>query len=786
MTTGPGRIDLASPAAFGPGAEAACARFLQRALAMDGVVSVEVDRTRGLATVRHRVRPKAMIRALAETLRRSEPRSSPSLPRHLPTDRFTLFRHGTLASLWEVRSSRPGLVVLHHPGLDDGSISPRWKASALAEIAGVTGVRVGSGGLAVAYDPTRIPLPQLLREAEEALDRPSPWGDPPAPPGRGGLGLATITVGVAAGGLVLPELAAISVVLLLGTSLATISEALAEVRARKVGLPLLYTIIVGLTLATGQFLASSLMAWSFRFWVARYRRVLADARRQLLDESLPRASRVRLVRGREVEVLVRPEELAEGDRIASGPGEIVAADGRVLAGEAVVDESALTGRPGGSRKRPGDRLLAGSVVLDGELVALVERVGEQTRASAIGRALVAGSSPAIGRRAPTRRAQAFADRAVGPTLAAAGLTGLAVGDLLTVATILRPDYATGPGISGPLGALGDMADCFDRGLVIRDPEVLNRVAEIDLLVIDDGPASRRFELEVDRVETRMAPSLFYRLAASVYRHRADDRAGALALACRDQGGYLVATRPIDWRGRGVTAEIDGHRVHVGDSGPVLGDSQGLRVDVDDTPIGLVRFRTGCRLAAAEALDRLRRLSPRLTTVLVSSAEEGEAAGLAIGLGVSRFEGGLDSLAKAEFIRARRAEGRRVAFVGDCRSRSDPASAADLAIDLGTDLDNSAAVHLLGGRLDTLDALWSAALAHAERGRIDRLGMLVPNLACIAGALLLGFTGLHAVLLSNLGTYGLYTRATSRLDAPRRRRGIVRGPLGSLPIPRQLP
>ena len=43
-------------------------------------------------------------------------------------------------------------------------------------------------------------------------------------------------------------------------------------------------------------------------------------------------------------------------------------------------------------------------------------------------------------------------------------------------------------------------------------------------------------------------------------------------------------------------------------------------------------------------------------------------------------------------------------------------------------------------------------------------MVGPNLACVAGAFLFGFSGLTVVALSNLGTYGVYTRATGSLRA----------------------
>ncbi len=172
--------------------------------------------------------------------------------------------------------------------------------------------------------------------------------------------------------------------------------------------------------------------------------------------------------GAEPEILVTVGRLKVGDRVIVASGETVPADGVVIAGEGVVDERGVRGLEGISRKRVGDSLLAGSTVLAGSFHVEVARLGEQTRASAIRRALVAATSPAPGPSAPTIRSERFASKAVGPTLATAGV-GFLAGDLMTVGAILRPDYATGPGLAVPLDTLHDVALCARLGIVARDP-----------------------------------------------------------------------------------------------------------------------------------------------------------------------------------------------------------------------------------------------------------------------------------------------------------------------------
>ena len=99
----------------------------------------------------------------------------------------------------------------------------------------------------------------------------------------------------------------------------------------------------------------------------------------------------------------------------------------------------------------------------------------------------------------TAQGEAFARRAVGPTLAAAGF-GLAVGDLATAAAILRPDYATGPGLGVSMESLRDIAACALEGVVIRDASAFHRIASADVFLFDHHPVLERAGLEVREVQ----------------------------------------------------------------------------------------------------------------------------------------------------------------------------------------------------------------------------------------------------------------------------------------------
>ena len=419
--------------------------------------------------------------------------------------------------------------------------------------------------------------------------------------------MANLSLGIAAvGEFLLPALLPVSAVLLVLTNIKTFKEARLQLQKRQLGLAVLYVAIIATTLATGQFLASALMTWCFRYWHRRFRVELASEQDRLLHELPRNTEKARLLTPTGVEVLVDLGRVKPNDRVVVADGETVPADGRVIAGEGVVDERGVRGREGISRKRAGDTILAGSTVLAGSFHVEVARIGEQTRAASIRRALMAATSPTPGSLAPTSRSERFASKAVGPTLATAGV-GLLSGDLMTVGAILRPDYATGPGLAVPLETLHNVARCARLGIVARDPEALERLAEVNLFVLQDHPTLARTELDVTRIESRLPEEILLRYAASTFRHLVDDRATALLAACRARKIHALNIEAVEF-GRGVMASHDRHKIRVIESDPSAGRAGSLVVEIDGAIVGLIEFAETDRLEASSAIDRIRRSS----------------------------------------------------------------------------------------------------------------------------------------------------------------------------------
>ncbi len=773
-----GSITIRDEATFGPDGDEPCARFLSRAFAVAEVRSATVDRTSRTVVIRVDASGPAMrdvLSRLAASLR--QPAGLLPLPALTSARRFSLHRHGATLTTWQVVIDQPGRLKLRQEALRG---EPVVIDRILRELARLPGVRVAraserTGYLLIRYDPASISSRALLGRAESTLC------ELQAASGRASAGLlssfrvANLSLAVAAvGEFLLPALLPASAILLVATNARTIRAAFRQLRMGRLGLPVLYIAIIATTLATGQFLASALMTWAFRFWDRRFRVELASERNRLLEHGRGEPLMAKLLVPSGAEVLVTVARLKVGDRLVVAKGDLVPADGVVLIGEGMVDERDVRGMEAIARRRQGDALLAGSTVLAGGFQLEVTRLGDRTRAASIRRALVAATSPIPGQSALTDRSERFASRAVGPTLATAGV-GLLAGDLMAVGAILRPDYATGPGLAVPLETLHKVTLCARSGIVVRDPEALERLAEVELFVLHDHPSLRKPALEVAKVESVLPEGVALRYAASAFRHLEDDRSAALVEACRGRGVPLLDLEAVEF-GRGVTVAHDRHRVRVGDADPASGNSGPLAIEVDGKPVGRVEFVASDRPEAAANIERVRRGS-HVPFALVSPAPAADVSVLAGSLGVEMFRGEFTPDDTAKFLAACRSRGLKVAFVGDCRLNALAASrahvaislvdAADLAGELDLDHDKGSFLMQRAG-LAPLVELTRVARDHASRVVQAEQLILVPNLLCIAGAFLFGFTGMTAVMLSNLGTLGLYRLASESLrglDSP---------------------
>jgi P-type Cu+ transporter len=421
------------------------------------------------------------------------------------------------------------------------------------------------------------------------------------------------------------------------------------------------------------------------------------------------------------------EHIQPGDRLRVRPGEKIPVDGTVLEGTTAVDESMLTGEPMPVDKAPGSRVIGGTVDTTGSIVLRAERVGDETLLAQIVR--VVGEAQRS--RAPV---QDLADRVaewfVPAVLAVAAATFVAwalVGPtprlahaLVAATAVLIVACPCALGLATPMSIMVATVRGAQAGVLVRSAEALQRLAEVDTLVVDKTGTLTQGRPEVvgvDAVGGHDADTVL-RLAASV--ERASEHPLAAAIVRASEARRLAPAFALDFRaepGKGVRGRVGPARVLVGTEAflaaegvdPVaLRDLAARRraagvtavlVAVDGAPAGVVGIADPLKPTTAEALTTLRREG--LGIVMLTGDAEATARAVASALGITEVIAGVLPTGKAEAIRSLQADGRRVAMAGDGVNDAPALAAADVGIAMGTGADvaiESAGVTLVQGDL----------------------------------------------------------------------------------------
>jgi Cu2+-exporting ATPase len=403
-------------------------------------------------------------------------------------------------------------------------------------------------------------------------------------------------------------------------------------------------------------------------------------------------------------------DLTVGDVVLVRPGGRVPADGVVAEGDAELDESMITGESRPVPKRPGDRVVAGTVVTDSAVRVRVDAVGEQTALAGI-RRLVEQAQ------ASGSRAQALADRAAGLLFyfaVGAGLVTVAVWLVLgqpdqavertvTVLVIACPHAL---GLAIPLVIAISTALAARNGILVKDRLALERMRTVDAVLFDKTGTLTMGQPQVTGVVTTEGgdDGGLLRLAGAVEADSEHPLARAIVAAARGQLGDLP--RASDFRamtGRGVQARVDGAPVAVG--GPALlrqldaaepealSDQVGgwkrrgaavLYVVRGDKVVGALALEDAVRPESRQAVEELHRLGRRVVMLTGDARQVAEA--VAAELGVDEVFAEVLPEDKAERVADLQRRGLKVAMVGDGVNDAPALARADVGIAIGAGTD----------------------------------------------------------------------------------------------------
>jgi Cu2+-exporting ATPase len=495
-----------------------------------------------------------------------------------------------------------------------------------------------------------------------------------------------------------------------------------ELRRRRPGMMLL--IAMAITVAFTASLATSLGWFDLEFWWElaalvtimllghwQEMKALGQASSALaaLAELLPDDAERIEADGRVA--TVRVADLAAGDLVLVRSGGRVPADGEVVEGEAELDESMITGESRPVPKRPGDRVVAGTVATDSTVRVRVDAVGEDTALAGIQR-LVAEAQ------ASRSRAQALADRFAALLFYVAAGAGVVtflawalLGDpddaVVRTVTVLVIACPHALGLAIPLVVSLSTAVAARAGILVKDRLALERMRSVDTVLFDKTGTLTTGEHAVTGVAgAGMEDGEVLRIAAAVESDSEHPLARAIVGAAGAPPGrpLPVAHGFRSITGRGVEATVGGERYAVG--GPAflrerrLEEPAALAGKVQEwkdrgaavlylaregTVVGALALEDAVRPEARQAVEALQRLGKRVAMITGDARQVAETVGRE--LGVDEVLAEILPEDKDAEVAALQDRGLSVAMVGDGVNDAPALARADvgLAIGAGTDV-----------------------------------------------------------------------------------------------------
>ncbi|MDG2990624.1 heavy metal translocating P-type ATPase [Candidatus Synechococcus calcipolaris G9] len=265
-----------------------------------------------------------------------------------------------------------------------------------------------------------------------------------------------------------------------------------------------------------------------------------------------------------IEVEVPVKDIVEGDRVVLYPGDQVPVDGIVLRGTGLVDQCKLTGESVPVERSEGMEVFASTLLVDGQLVILTERVGNNTRAGVIVGLMQA--APVHDTRIENY-AGTVANQMVVPTLGIAAGVGLMSGDIGRAIALLTLDLGTGIRVSVPTTILSALTYAAQHGVLIRSGRAIEYLARLDTIVFDKTGTLTKGHAgltDIKVMDERFTADEILSMAASAEQGLTHPVAEAIVRHARELNMPLHDCEDWEYRvGLGVATKVCGVDLRVG-------------------------------------------------------------------------------------------------------------------------------------------------------------------------------------------------------------------------------
>ncbi len=478
-------------------------------------------------------------------------------------------------------------------------------------------------------------------------------------------------------------------------------QAVRALRVKVVSIDVLVTIAVIGAFIIESYEESAIVTFLFLFGAYLEQRTLNKTRSAIktLTEMAPESALKKTGSGDFIEVDV--DEVDVGDILLVKTGAKVPVDGTVLSGEGYVNEASITGEPIPVEKGQGSKVYAGTIMENGTIQIVADRVGEDTT---FGKIIELVEEAQDSKSEAERFIDSFSKYYTPAVLVLAAAVWLVSRDVELAITILVLGCPGALVIGVPVSNVAGIGNGARHGILLKGSEVIHSFSRVDTMIFDKtGTLTIGKPAVIDTVYYTEDKNEVLAYTASIERESNHPLAKAVLEYIGETSFYPVESTEVV-KGAGIVAEVSGHRVAVGNIS--LMERENIKPDskmqndierflesgyslvlaaVDGRLAALLGIRDQVRPDVKKELDRLKKLGVKNLVMLSGDNQKTvEAAGR--NLGLTQAYGNMLPEDKSSFIQELKDQGRTVAFVGDGINDSPSLATADIGIAMGSGTD----------------------------------------------------------------------------------------------------
>lgn len=483
------------------------------------------------------------------------------------------------------------------------------------------------------------------------------------------------------------------------------------------------------------------------------------------------------VKNADGEMLIPISQVSQSDQVIVRTGTMIPVDGMISSGDAMVNESSMTGEPLPVHKTTGATVYAGTVVEEGEITVAVRSLGGETRINKI--VDLIDQSEAL-KADVQNKAEQLADSIVPYSFLGAAGIFLLTGNLTRALSVLMVDYSCALKLSTPISVISAMREASTMNIMVKGGKYLEEFALADTIVFDKtGTLTVASPKVVDVIHfagytkqdvLRTAACLEEHFPHSVARAIVRKAAEENLKHCEEHAAveYVVA--------HGIATKLHGKRALIGsahfifdDEGVPLGDEERAVIEkesehgrsliflaIGDQLAGIICIEDAIRPMAEEVITSLKDLGIT-NVVMITGDGEATARAVASTIGIDRYYSQVLPEDKAAIINDLKASGRKVIMIGDGVNDTPGLAAADVSVAMkdASDIAQEVAdITLLSADLRELIHLRQLSTKLLDRINTNYQFILGFN----TGLLVLGQLGIltpaTSAVLHNISTMGI--------------------------------